>query len=88
MPSLRPVRRVVELGSLGGIARFEIMTASSKTKIRVWQLLLAIFALCFGLVFFTSERFTIAAVLVIEAVLLIALGGLYLGDFLRWLRRR
>jgi hypothetical protein len=82
------VCRVAELGSLGGSARFEIMTASSKTKIRVWQLLLAIFALCFGLVFFTSERFTIAAVAVIEVVLLVTLAGLYLGNFLRWWRRR
>ena len=80
--------RVAELGSLGGITRFEIMTASSKTKIRLWQLLLAILALSFGLVFFTSERFSILAVLVIEAVLLVALARLYWGDFLRWWRRR
>jgi hypothetical protein len=88
LQSWRPVRRVAELGSLGGIARFEIMTASSKTKIRLWQLLLAILMLSFGLVYFTSERFSILAVIVIEAALLVTLVGLYLGDFLRWWRRQ
>jgi hypothetical protein len=64
------------------------MTASPKTRIRLWQLLVAILALSFGLVFFVSERFSILAVVVIEAVLLVALAVLYRGDFLRWWRRR
>ena len=64
------------------------MIAQSKTKIRLWQLLLAILAVSFGLVFFTSETFPVTAVVVIEAVLLLILAALFFQDFLRWWRKR
>lgn len=64
------------------------MIAQSKTKIRLWQLLLAILAVSFGLVFFTSETFAVTAVVVIEAVLLLIVAALFFRDFLRWWRKR
>ena len=67
------------------------MIAQSKTKIRLWQLLLAILAGSFGLVFlsiFMSEGFAFIAFVVIESVLLVTLAALYLPDWLRWWRKR
>jgi hypothetical protein len=73
---------------LGGITRLENMITQTKTKIRLWQLLLAILAVSFGLVFFTSERFTFISVVVIEAVLLVTLATVYVAVLLRWWRKR
>jgi hypothetical protein len=73
---------------LGGITRLENMITQTKTKIRLWQLLLAILAVSFGLVFFTIERFTFISVVVIEAVLLVTLATVYVAVLLRWWRKR
>jgi uncharacterized membrane protein HdeD (DUF308 family) len=64
------------------------MIAQSKPKITLWQLLLAILAVSFGLVFFTNEAFAVAVVVVIEAVLLLTLAALYFPHCLRWWRKR
>ena len=64
------------------------MIDQPKTKIRLWQLLLAIFAVSFGLVFFTSETFGDTALVVIEVVSFLILAALFFPDFLRWWRKR
>jgi hypothetical protein len=64
------------------------MIAQTKTKIRLWQLLLAILSVSFGLVFFTSERFAVTTVVAIEAFLLLTLAALFFPDVLRWWRSR
>jgi len=80
--------RVPELFPLGVIARLDNMIAQSKTKVRLWQLLLAILAISFGLVFFTSETFSVTTVVVIEALLLLTLAALFLPDLFRWWGKR
>ena len=67
------------------------MIAQTKTKLRLWQVSLAILAISLGLVFltiFTSEAFAFIAFVVIESVLLVTLAALYLADLLRWWRKR
>jgi hypothetical protein len=76
---------------LRGITRLENMIAQAKTKIRLWQLLLAILAVSFGLAFlsiFISDVFALIGVIVIPSVGLVTLAALYLADLLRWWRKR
>lgn len=60
------------------------MFGQSKTKVKLWQLLLAIIVLSFALAWFPSERFALTAVVVIEVMLLLGLAILYRDALVRW----